>query len=266
MNSSINQWAGACNQSAGLKHIQRSIPCQDYCSFGQEALTYSILCDGKGSAELSHLGSEKICTEFQSFVNKEYQLIYRLLDFPSSCKDDYLCQELNEKICLYCADILNSLSQKYNRPPSSFESTLLITLIGRQRIYTFHIGDGRIICLSDDQALTLSAPVNGEFANETHFTHSDEFKNIQISLSPAQQISAVASFSDGTEDGVFCQRTHEINPIFLDLWEALIQGKLQNEDLKELLTDPQWDQQTNDDRSLVLLARQNSGTPIGHPK
>ena len=112
----------------------------------------------------------------------------------------------------------------------------------------------RILRYNNGELLTLSAPTNGEYANETRLLgfHSVD---VEIGIVTDVSLENVAAFTDGLQRLVLRmpeQSPHQgfFNPLFNQVNE-------QSEDeagyvLAELLASPQVNSRTDDDRTFVI--------------
>lgn len=220
-------WKAAFCAVTGREHIVEGIPCQDkVCSALQNGVAAIALCDGAGSAKLSHYGAEctaqtvcdYLCTHFDDMYGNSDARAVRLA--------------ISESIL----STLTSLSQKLQCNISDLVSTLLFVAVKDTAFIAGHIGDGVMGYLKGDNLLVASKPNNGEFANTTVFTTSSGASSaMRLMKGTLNEVRAFVIMSDGTEASLYDKRHKSLAPVLKRLmnllaWqkEANAQAMLQN--------------------------------------
>jgi hypothetical protein len=145
----------------GKSHIDLGLPCQDAHAFEvRETWLVAVVCDGAGSALHSQRGA--------AFTSQ--QIVKRLIERVETASLDQARSEL-AAIVTSVRDELSAIAATEALSVELFASTLVGVVAGPEQGFLFHIGDGAgIIELGGEEAsLLISAPENGEYANETYF-------------------------------------------------------------------------------------------------
>ena len=150
----------------GPDHEKRSEPCQD-AAVAESSGDWRLIAvsDGAGSARLSHLGSELLLKKISSALQAaEYDeemdplkvrslVSNAVLDFRQDCAENSLEQNIKDFACTVVGAIIS--------PGLEYVS--------------FHIGDGAMVLIGEDDCVVKSLPENGEYANETYFATSENW-------------------------------------------------------------------------------------------
>lgn len=174
-------WFLVGGSSIGKSHISFNKPCQDnhFCTSIKEGWGISVICDGAGSAENSHLGSE--------FVSKKTVEVFK--DFLQSNKfvsDNKLPNEKEWQIIanLGFRSIYNSLSDFAKEKRIEFNSvacTVIVIVFTPIGLLSAHIGDGRAgFCNATGEWKSLITPHKGEEANQTIFITSSPWISANV--------------------------------------------------------------------------------------
>ncbi|BAY48865.1 hypothetical protein SAMD00079811_64940 [Scytonema sp. HK-05] len=198
-------WKAAHASVAGSKHNKAGVPCQDASAIqinqAKDALA-ACVCDGAGSARLSHLGA-------QAVANAVTQL---------------LCEKANEFISktLTEEDIVNTARavidqqvKTHGGKAKDYACTIVALLVTNEKVVTVHLGDGVIAMVEDGSPRVLSPPDNGEFANETFFvTSSSALHRMRVNVLPIT--SLVKSFvlmSDGAQASLYDKKNNIVSSV-----------------------------------------------------
>jgi len=135
--------------------------------------------------------------------------------------------------------------------------TLLIAVLGKNRLFWLKVGDGFIVAEKDNK-LELVGPLGkGEFANQTTFI-SDKVKNTDIhhGFLPSHNITGIAVFTDGAGETLVSMDGSRIAGAFSKFFAQMRDGKFGEEELTQFLKDPKvWaPPKGGDDRGMALLA------------
>lgn len=230
----------------GRSHIKTNTPCQDKTfALITDKFSAIALADGAGSAKYSHFGAE-IATKFIcKILEQNFMLI---LQDSNSAK----------------ADILNALLDELQKEAHLREcvlkdlaSTLLCVGICNDIFIAFHLGDGLICALDSNEVRLISGAQNGEFANTTFFTTSQNaWQKAEIIIDKMDNINAFALMSDGVAPSFYNAR----NGQFVKALKGILQKSLlvAQDKMQERLQhslDNVLSKATFDDCSLAILAR-----------
>lgn len=256
MNTSTEQlWQGFAVSVPGSGHIRREIPCQDASNVILHPRAALIVCDGKGSAKLSHFGAQKAVRAFRTQCAIMEPFLVNILDREESTEEQWVkfCQIMYRTL----VQAKLELSEEYSEPEKEFDFTVAFAVTGSCHIGTFQVGDGAIVLRQDGVCQTVFVPEKGEFANQTSFLRSggEEKCQFQSKLFPTAANSGIAATSDGPEHLMF--KLPEMLPgkIFDAMFDDMKKDELCRQDLLDFLTNRKWndDPRGTDDRSLALL-------------
>lgn len=197
MRSTFCQAAAAARR--GTSHVLRGIPCQDAVCLQHgtdvvtgEPVSAAVLCDGAGSAALSHQGAAAVSLAVAQLLIRQFSVLGESSLSAAraavlQCTKQALAREAAQLGCL----------------PHQLASTLVAAAINEKNgtLLTIHLGDGVILGLDRrGKALCLSSPDNGRFSNETWFTTSREAaRHLRIGWYDLQEEGCIAVYlsSDG---------------------------------------------------------------------
>ncbi len=234
----------------GTRHIERNIPCQD--AFAYDVTDeYVIVCvaDGLGSARLSHIGSERAVRIALEAIKKQFDT-HRDEDKARQAMIDVF-REVNHD--------LRTLASQNKNDVRDYATTLICVLARSDSVVVGHIGDGAVVISKDNNISLLSAPQHGEYAGEVTPVTSSNFEDVQQisfrSLSP----DYIAVFSDGLERlAIDSSEGRPFTPFFAPLFAAIAEAENTtslSSDLEQFLKSDRLCERTDDDKTLVLVAR-----------
>ncbi len=226
----MSKWIHASASAIGNSHISNQTPCQDFARVVEESdFLISVVCDGAGSAEMSHIGAK----ETSAFA------IYYLVDFFSKNKKEILLKKIEEnknfwqnestKIVKNIKKDIENFAINEDIPLKSLACTLIAVIAYEDMLLVMHIGDGRAgYCDNSENWHALMTPFRGEEANETVFLVSDFWDNVDnlphfirtniVHFPPEKPaLSAFCLMSDGCEKASFlCNLYDEEKEMFYD--------------------------------------------------
>ena len=251
------RWTGFAASIPGGGHIRHGIPCQDASAVMTSPRPAVIVCDGRGSAKLSHFGAQGAVDSFRFQMSILEPFLVSILDGEEEKPDQWIkfCRIMYRTLM----QVKYDLAEKHNEEEKEFDCTVAFAIAGEKHIGCFQVGDGSIVLRQNGVCKTVFLPEKGEFANQTHFLRSggEEQMKFQYALLDAEVNSGIAITSDGPEHLMF--RLADMTPgkIFDLFLEDLRKEELCQQDLMDYLTRREWadDPRGSDDRSLALLAR-----------
>ena len=255
--SKNTRWTGFAASIPGAGHIRRGIPCQDASAVMTAPRPTVIVCDGRGSASLSHFGAQAAVAAFRSQTSVLEPFLVNILDGEEEKPEQWIkfCRIMYRTL----VQVKYDLAEKHQTDEKEFDCTVAFAIAGEKRIGCFQVGDGSIVVRQNGVCKTVFLPEKGEFANQTHFLRpgGEEQMKFQHELIDSAANSGIAITSDGPEHLMF--RLSDMTPgkIFDILLEDLRKEELCKQDLMDYLTRREWadDPRGSDDRSLALLAR-----------
>jgi hypothetical protein len=188
----------------------------------------------------------------RQFVKNARQLVLRNRRLPNQGEAEDLVQSIRT--------LVQSVADKAGVPTREFAATLVGVVATQNEAVAIHVGDGAVIWQQADEWKTASWPAHGEYASTTYFVTDDELK-VRVSATDVP-VDSVALFSDGLERLVLDFAKVQPHAPFFDrmidpVRKASHAGR--NADLslqlKGFLTQDRVNARTDDDKTLVLVAR-----------
>lgn len=242
-------WTSVNAKIKGISHIKSGTPCQDYNISCDNGDTYAIiLSDGAGSALHSEIGANIVCESVKAYVFEDFEYLY-------NCD----AKEFKSRLIHRIRTRLGIAAKKHNSSKNDFASTLLFVAVNNNKFICGHLGDGIIGTIdNDNNAIALSLPENGEFANSTYFTTSKNYLyHLRIAKGCVDNIQTFFIMSDGSAECLFHKNSKQMAKAVVLFNDWLKQYKKEEvakaigDNMKEIFT-----RYTNDDCSLSMLQKQ----------
>ena len=254
-NTSERLWQGYAASIPGSGHIRRETPCQDASAVILTPRPALIVCDGRGSAKLSHLGAIKAVKAFKTQCAVLEPFLANILDLENGSEEQWqkFCQIMYRTL----AQAKIELSEEHNASENEFDFTVAFAVSGSCNIGTFQVGDGAIVLRQNGVCQTAFTPEKGDFANQTQFLRvgGENKLQFQAKLFPASTNSGIAATSDGPEHLMF--KLPEMIPgkIFDAMFDDMRADRFCRQDILDYLTNRKWDNDPRgtDDRSLAVM-------------
>lgn len=253
---SLNMWNGFAASVPGAGHIRYGIPCQDASDVILNDHPAIIVCDGRGSAKLSHFGANDAISAFRRQLAIMSPYVANILDNSSSNKEkwDNFCKLIYRTLLQVKLD----LAEKHACSEKEFDFTVALAVVGKEYVGCFQVGDGSLVVLKNGDTKTVFSPDKGEFANQTSFLRlgGDEKGQFKTQFYHANDITGICATSDGPEHLMFHLPEMKPGKIFDTLFADLKAGELSKQDLMDYLTRNAWnnDPRGADDRSIAIIA------------
>lgn len=205
--------AGASEMGMSHKNANPPIPCQDSHAMKslEEGWGIAVLCDGAGSAPLSHIGSEFVVGQaigtFEGIVQKNKWIKKGELPEPEAWQKIALnaFQKIRQRLEL--------VAEAKEVKAKDYACTIIVVIYAPFGILTSHIGDGRAGYRDGKEKWhPIMTPHNGEEANITIFITSDywlkgDFEMSGVTVPESRVITdaptAFTLMSDGCESHTF---------------------------------------------------------------
>ena len=254
------KWRVAGASIAGTSHTKNQTPCQDAHLYTElpNGLLVITAADGAGSAPDSAQGSEHSAQALLDFY----------IQFLNEVPGDVLAWEaLLEDGFMFAIQRLHDLAEAVGKPINHFATTLTLAIAGEGWLVTGLIGDGAVVARAADNQLTLALkPQSGEYAGETYFaTMENAFEYMQGRVYQLE-VSALAVMTDGLARLAFSLPDYTPHPQFFN---PLLDFPAQKDDMEEaskelaaFLDGSRVNTRTDDDKTLVLAARNLKVTPL----
>ena len=251
-----NHWSGFSASIPGSGHIRRGIPCQDASAVMTAPRAAAIVCDGRGSAKLSHFGAQGAVDAFRFQMSVLEPFLVNILDEEEEKPEQWIkfCRIMYRTLMQVKYDLAEKHGEKDEK---EFDCTVAFAIAGKKYIGCFQVGDGSIVARQNGICQTVFPPEKGEYANQTHFLRpgGEEKMKFQHCLLNAECNSGIAITSDGPEHLMFQLADMKPGKIFDMLLDDLAKEELCKQDLMDYLTRREWDNDPRgtDDRSLAVL-------------
>lgn len=246
MNRTVT-WKLCGAEVQGQGHKRNDIPCQDktLCLF-ENGVRVIALADGAGSAKLSQYGAEAAIHIAAEYVANEFDGLWDLSD-----------ADIKSSIAIVIRERLALVARELSCDEKDLSSTLLLVAVKKNRYLALHVGDGVIGCMFRESLEVISKPANGEYANLTWFTTSQDFESVlRVYRGDASSISGFILMSDGVEPSLYDADNVALAKAVLNLFFVNVKSstKETTELLKESL-ESVIARRTKDDCSIAMMSR-----------
>jgi hypothetical protein len=264
---SMGGWRYVAASVIGTSHEKAGGTCQDandcqiYALPAGEKVLIAAVADGAGSAVCGGEGAARTCRALLGLMD-EY------LDSGRTVE-----QVTRDTVRSWMATIQNLLEEEakaVSRERRDFACTILGLLVGESCAACLQVGDG-VIVLADSEEHAYGHvfwPDRGEYVNTTHFvTEDDAVERLQFE-SVKRRVMEVALLTDGLQTiALNYQQQSAHEPFFKGLFVPLRTAeegcsRELSESLAAFLSSPRVNEKTDDDKTLVLASRPNSGLAI----
>lgn len=265
------QWDGLAEAVVGLHHrnAQPALPCQDATLVQTHPRPVLVVCDGAGSATMSEYGAQALTIGLGRLAATLELPLLTLLDTPAA--DDDQARQMVQMILRHGKGVLQDIAQQHRREVRDFRSTVLMVMVGKQRLLWLKVGDGAIVLEQIQQQFDSSDHVTcqpvlsclgdvgkGEFANQTTFIDEHlTMQDVQWGMSSVEGISGIAAMSDGAAEKLVSNNGCVVAGLVSRWLDGVRQKTLHRRDLTQAFYSERFTQgSTGDDRSIALLAAQ----------
>jgi hypothetical protein len=248
-------WRYVCQSVVGQRHRLDQTECQDHGSaayFGNDSDGALVACvaDGAGAAPHSRLGAQ---LAIQATMNQASDFVARHGTFARLRPADLA------EWCAFARRSIADVAESSQQPLRDFAATLSTAVIGSSHAAFFQIGDGAIVVRRRGAMGVVFWPQSGEYANDTNFVTSPDFKrHLQIRI-VSGEFSDAALLTDGIERLAlqFESLTPHLpffEPLFAGVRAASSSASL-TADLKKFLESRSVAARSDDDKTLLLACR-----------
>lgn len=201
----------------GYSHILKNKPCQDYsCYYSDSRVSVGIVCDGHGgdkhfrSATGARIATNIVCDAavvFAKSVSKDMVFAERLKKLRELEKNIIYTWQIKVKEDItqfpFTDDEIDGLSEREKKQLTknaflAYGTTLLCVIKVKEYCYLLKLGDGNIVCISDDK---MFEPIEKDRRLNFNYTTSlcaeDAFDCMQDAVMKSEKIKAFILSSDG---------------------------------------------------------------------
>lgn len=257
---SPTSWRTVAATTPGRSHLLDGVPCQDAAEAMSSPRPHIIVCDGRGSAPLSHLGSERATRAFTALVRAQEDLLACALDAEGAPAGGISPSEAWRHFALSAwralGDVQKALASERGGEPQDYEFTLAAAVAGKRRVGCLQVGDSLLV-LARGTCAGLIFPPDGEAnTSATWFVTPDVSPKglLRAGLFSSRNLTGIAAFTDGVASRYVSLHGHYPAQLFHPLFEDLSKNLLSRQMLHALLSDEAWTPATGDDRGLAMLA------------
>lgn len=246
-------WRAIGASVIGTSHEEAQLPCQDAsafhsCILGSERVMIVAIADGAGSARASEIGSAAAVEHLLRQLASSGRTLLEM--------DEALATEWMQN----ARDHLEALAVEKELPSRDLACTLMFAILGEFTSIFGQVGDGAWVAQGSDGVLPVTWPSGGEYANQTTFITSPDWREAMQFRVIREPLRAVAGFTDGLQNIAlhFASRSAHA-PFFEPKWSALLAADDETSlhaPLLAFLTSAALAERTDDDKSLVLACRQ----------
>ena len=246
-------WRVIGTSVVGASHLKLQTPCQDYCGYqfcilGSERVLVIGIADGAGSAKASDVGSE--------------EAVEHLLRQIANCGHGLI--EVNDEIAAgwiqNTRDHLDDVAAERELPVRDFACTLLFAILADSGAVFCQVGDGAWIVKANGVYKPATWPSGGEYANQTTFITSPNWREVMQFNVLRQPLSWVAGFSDGLQNVALHFASRSVHAPFFDSKFKALETTDDETSLRaplmEFLSSAALAERSDDDKTLVLACHQ----------
>lgn len=278
---STSCWSTLAVATAGLSHVEKTppVPCQDAAGGVTAPRAVLVLADGAGSSPASDLGARTLVSAMLRLADTLETQLASLLDGREAPTANAV-EQLAGLLVRHAKGTLHDRADEQCRPARDLRCTLLLALVGHERLLWLKVGDGELVleravpvsaaqetqeaseALDEELELmpslcTLGERGKGEFANQTLFV--DErlaFERVQYGIETTTALTGIALMSDGAAEKLVAFDGGQVSGQLSHWFDDLRRGKLRQRDLiRRFYSESFCHGTSGDDRSISLAAR-----------
>ena len=231
------------------------LPCQDAHKWTVvSGFLVGAVADGAGSAPLAEVGAAVASSAAAEFGRERLAK-----DLPSSSMGDQRWVELLTETLAFAKRGVEAEAGLRSLPVGDLATTLITLIAGPGFVAAAQIGDGAVVAADRAGAMvSVTAPGQGEYLNETTFLTSTEALASARSAVWRGDLAHLAMLSDGLQMAALKMPAGDPHPgFFKPLFDFIDQRREASETqvaLAGFLTSPRLRERTDDDVTLVLAS------------
>ena len=268
------QWSALAVATTGLAHLEATppVPCQDAAGTRTTARPVLVVADGAGSSSASDIGARAVVSAMLRLIETLEPQLAWLLDGPQEHSREPL-KQFAELLVSHAQGTLIDRAAELSRPVRDLRCTLLLAVLGRERLLWLKVGDGELVLeraipespssseLAEGetptlvpQLATLGERGKGEFANQTQFVDERlEVGQIQCGSETTEALTGIALMSDGAAEKLVSYDGTQVSGQLSHWLNDLRQERLRQRDLVRCFYSESFCRGTSgDDRSIAL--------------
>lgn len=250
-------WRIYAASATGKSHLDKGIPCQDAFAFHADGdALVAVVCDGAGSAASSDVGSRLTADTVVHSLAAAWAQQAEVL----ATSEQALFEAVADAV-LAARAALSAAAGEARAELSSYAATLVGFVGDAGGGWFFHIGDGLGVGEAVDaqaHAARVSAPENGEYANETYFVTGEAWREHLRVLAVPYPIARLSLMSDGAMPFAMEKGNAGLYRPFIDpvaRYLASVDEDAGSRALFGTLDDPRTHGITSDDKTLLIALR-----------
>jgi Protein phosphatase 2C len=248
--------------AVGTSHQLTGQGCQDYCGgrlvpLAGDTVLVAACADGAGTAEHSDIGARLAVDTFLSLAERH------LVDATGG--ETPLDSSIVEAWAKTARATIFDEAEARGFKPRQLACTFLAAIAGPTRVVFLQIGDGVIVCDSEEGYQYAFWPDSGEYANTTRFLTDADYERHLRSDILEKPVAEIALLTDGLQMLALdfaARRVHGgfFRPMFETLGATNDVGPLRAS-LAGFLDSKRVNDRTDDDKTLFLATRR---APMSH--
>ena len=270
-------WSCLSVATAGLAHLEATppVPCQDAAGATTRWRPILVVADGAGSSAASDIGARAVVSAMLRLADTLEPQLAWLLDGSQEHSQETL-KQFAELLVSHARGTLIDRAAELCRPVRDLRCTLLLAVLGRERLLWLKVGDGELVLeravpeatsnseLGEGgtpalapQLTTLGERGKGEFANQTQFVDERlEIEQAQYGCAATQALTGIALMSDGAAEKLVSFDGSQVSGQLSHWFDDLRQARLRQRDLVRCFYSESFCRGTSgDDRSIALASR-----------
>jgi hypothetical protein len=239
----------------GTRHVKTSLPCQDAyaCKAIDDSTLVVAVADGLGTAANAQAGSQLAAA---CAVACAQEALSRAIPGDEATWIELL------RGCFLAARLrLEEEAQNTQAALRDYSTTLILAVLAGDWLATGQIGDGAVVASLEDSGLALiSLPQNDEYVNVTYPLTMPDMASVAEFKACQARVKSLALMSDGMQHVSIRTADNSPHPPFFEpLFRQLpgVKDMLKaSQNLGEFMASDSISSHTDDDKTLVLIGRQ----------
>src|SRR5690625_3063832 len=140
------QWSALAVATTGLAHLEATppVPCQDAAGTRTTPRPVLVVADGAGSSSASDIGARTVVSAMLRLIETLEPQLAWLLDGPQEHSREPL-KQFAELLVSHAQGTLIDRAAELSRPVRDLRCTLLLAVLGRERLLWLKVGDGELV-------------------------------------------------------------------------------------------------------------------------